>query len=96
MSKTDLSERYKRAYREVLIKERKRGFKIHLLVYILMNIAIVIVNLSTHPEVKWFWGAVLGWGSGVLSHFIFSVALVHKMVDKMEKEVDSLTLHTTP
>jgi len=92
MSKTDVITAYKIAYREVLIKDRKKGFKIHLLAYILTNILIVIVNLSTNPEVKWYLGSILGWGTGILSHFIFSVALAGKMIDKVEKEVDSLDL----
>ena len=84
--------KYKRAYREILIKDRKRGFKIHLVVYVLTNIALIIFNLATNPEVKWFLGALFGWGSGVLSHYIFSVALVDKMIDRMEQEVDSQAL----
>lgn len=88
----DISNHYRQAYREVLIKDRKKGFKIHLLVYIIFNIAMVIFNLSMTPEVKWFIGALLGWGSGVLSHYIFSVALVERVIDKIESEVDAKAL----
>jgi hypothetical protein len=44
------------------------GFYIHLFVFVLVIVALVIVNLLASPEVWWVQWVFLGWGIGVLAH----------------------------
>ena len=83
-------EAYKRAKKRV---EAKLGFYIHLAVYIVVNILLIIINLSTSTEYLWFKWPLIGWGIGVFFHgigtFFFSGRSVIKerMIEKeMKKE----------
>jgi hypothetical protein len=44
------------------------GFYIHLLIFVLVNVALFVVNWVTTPEVWWALWPFLGWGVGVLAH----------------------------
>ena len=84
-------EAYKRAKKRV---EAKLGFYIHLAVYIVVNILLIIINLSTSTEYIWFKWPLIGWGIGVFFHaigtFVFSgrsSAIIKQMIVKeMKKE----------
>jgi hypothetical protein len=90
MSEAITLESYKKANRITMIKEKKKGFKIHLLVYVLVNIALCIINLLTNPERLWFFGPLFGWGVGVLSNYIFGFVMAEKAVDKTEAQIEFL------
>jgi hypothetical protein len=48
--------------------DAKIGFRIHLLVYAVVNAGLFAINMITSPGHFWFmWGA-LGWGVGLLAH----------------------------
>lgn len=83
-------EAYQRAKKKV---EAKLGFYIHLAVYIIVNILLIIINLSTSTQYLWFKWPLIGWGIGVFFHalgaFVFSGGSVIKerMIEKeMKKE----------
>lgn len=46
-----------------------RGFYTHFILYLIINLALVIVNLITMPEHYWFHYTALGWGIGLMSHW---------------------------
>ena len=48
--------------------EAMTGFYIHLVVYVLVNAALVIVNWLATPGVWWALWPILGWGIGVAAH----------------------------
>lgn len=52
---------------------RMRAFAAHLIVYLMVNIMLLIINLSFSPAVLWFVYPALGWGMGVIIHFLFSI-----------------------
>ncbi|MCP4715502.1 MAG: 2TM domain-containing protein [Deltaproteobacteria bacterium] len=81
---------YQKAHRAVQVKDSKKGFKIHLLVYVLNNIVLVTVNLMTNPEYLWCLGSLFGWGVGVISHYITAVAIINKKLAGMEAEAEAL------
>jgi hypothetical protein len=66
-------EIYKEARKRV---EEKKGFFIHLTIYIVVNIVIVIIWATTGAGFPWFIFPLAGWGIGVLFHglgvFVFS------------------------
>ena len=83
-------ETYQRARKRA---EAKLGFYLHLAVYIVINILLIIINLSTSTQYLWFKWPLIGWGIGVFFHalgaFVFSGGSVIKerMIEKeMKKE----------
>ncbi|MDB5839018.1 MAG: hypothetical protein JWQ23_970 [Herminiimonas sp.] len=48
--------------------ERKIGFLIHLIVYIVVNSGLILFNLTVRPTVFWAIAPLLGWGIGLLFH----------------------------
>jgi hypothetical protein len=65
MEKDDV--RYKRAIERV---EEIKGFYIHLFIYIVVNVALFLLNLSSSPGRWWFYWPFLGWGIGLLGHAV--------------------------
>jgi uncharacterized oligopeptide transporter (OPT) family protein len=83
-------EAYQTAKKRV---EAKLGFYIHLAAYVVINILLIIINLSTSPQYLWFKWPLIGWGVGIFFHalgvFVFSGGSVLKewMIEKeMKKE----------
>ena len=83
-------EAYQRAKKRV---KAKLGFYIHLAIYMFVNTAIIVINMSTSPEYFWFIWPLLGWGIGVFFHgmevFVFSggSSVMERMIEKeMKKE----------
>lgn len=60
-------EAYKKAKEKV---ENIKGFYIHFFIYILINAFLAILNLVTSPDHIWFYWPLLGWGIGLLAHFM--------------------------
>lgn len=58
-------ERYLRAKKRV---ENLKGFYIHLTAYVLVNVFILIINLSTFEGDWWFIYPLGGWGIGLIIH----------------------------
>jgi hypothetical protein len=45
-----------------------RGFYTHLGVYVLINAMLLLINITTSPDVLWFYWPLMGWGIGVALH----------------------------
>lgn len=58
-------DRYFRAKKKV---DEIKGFYGNLASYILVNIVLLVINLTTSPEYLWFFWPLLGWGIGVVFH----------------------------
>jgi hypothetical protein len=91
---TDMSneialEDYKRACREMRIEEEKRGFLIHLIVYVLVNAGLITLNLLVVPEFIWFYWPLLGWGIGVTANYLGAVRWIEKDLKKKEAIAES-------
>ncbi|MEM2878415.1 MAG: 2TM domain-containing protein [Candidatus Hadarchaeales archaeon] len=65
-------EDFKRAWKELEIEEAKRGFMAHLAAYLIINIFILVFNLITYSDQLWFYWITIGWGVGLVFHFVFS------------------------
>jgi hypothetical protein len=65
----DEQARYQEAKRRV---EEIKGFYLHLVSYLFVNAALVVINLLTSPEYLWFIWPLVGWGVGLIVH-AFSV-----------------------
>jgi lipopolysaccharide/colanic/teichoic acid biosynthesis glycosyltransferase len=81
-------ERYEKAKKRV---EDIKGFYVHLMVYIAVNLGIFLINLFSSPGVWWFKWALIGWGIGLAAHglsvFIFSSVMSKEWEDRKIKEL---------
>ena len=84
-------ERYLRAKKKV---EQLKGFYIHLLVFVLVNIIFFVVNFLSNPGYWWFLYPLGGWGIGIIVHGISTMASLRfgdawekrKISEYMEKD----------
>lgn len=81
---------YRSAYREITVQDNRRGFLVHLGVYLGMNTLLVTINVLTDPESLWCLGALIGWGTGVAAHYITAVATIRRKLNAMEAEAETL------
>ncbi len=58
-------ERFQQAKKRV---EEIKGFYGNLTAYIVVNLALLFINLKTSPDQLWFYWPMLGWGIGVIFH----------------------------
>ena len=58
----------------------KLSFRIHLFTYLLVNSALVLLNLVTSPGYLWCLWVVFGWGVGLMAHgyAVFGIANVDR------------------
>jgi hypothetical protein len=61
----DDQARYERARRRV---RALKAFYAHLAVYLIVNTALLVINLVTAPHTLWFYWPLLGWGVGIAIH----------------------------
>ncbi len=59
-------------------QEAKKGFKINLTAYAVVNSMLVTINMLTIPSFPWFLFPLCGWGFGVSMHYIFGVRRLGK------------------
>jgi 2TM domain-containing protein len=52
----------------IFTDERKRGFLIHLFVYVAVNVLLVVVNLLYTPDYYWFLFPLIAWGLVLAAH----------------------------
>ena len=62
-SKEEIKEAKKR------VKKRKEFYH-HLVSYVSVNVFLLILNLLTSPSALWFSFPMLGWGIGLLFHYV--------------------------
>jgi len=46
------------------------GFYTHLGVYVMVNLLLLLINITTSPGVLWFYWPLLGWGMGIGMHAV--------------------------
>ena len=57
--------------RDVSPSEKKRGFQIHALAFVVGIVVVFVINYSTGPQYWWALWVLLGWGIGILAHWFF-------------------------
>jgi hypothetical protein len=77
-------EEYKKAYREIVTEEEKRGFIIHLAVYLVVNPVLIVIDLVYFPEEIWFFYPLIFWGIGITTHYLNAVRRIEKELKKRE------------
>ena len=75
---------YQKTYREMRKEEEKRGFFIHLVIYVLVNAGLATLNLAVVPKVIWFYWPLAGWGIGIVMHYLNGVRWIESDLKKKE------------
>ena len=89
----DDQEIYQKAKKRV---EAKIRFYVHLTVYVVVNILLIIVNLTTSTKYLWFKWPLIIWGLGLLFHSVgvrFSSAGYSIKERMIKKEMRRLNDH---
>lgn len=81
-------DEYKKAYREIVSEESKRGFLVHLIVYVLVNIMLIIINLVYSPKTIWFFYPLIGWGIGIFMHYLSAIRWIEKELEEKEAKAE--------
>ena len=88
MTEEILLEDYKKAYKEIAIEEERMGFISHLISYIMVNLALIIVNLMYEKDELWFFYPLIGWGIGIVMHYLFGYRWADKELSSREAKAE--------
>ncbi len=80
-------EEYKKAYRETVAEEEKRGFSVHLVVYVLVNAMLIAINFIYSEDI-WFFYPLIGWGIGISIHYLNAVCWIEKILKEKEAKAE--------
>ncbi len=79
---------YKKAYREIKVKEGKIGFFVNFAAYVIVNSLLIAINLLFVPQFPWCIFLLVGWGIGLTFHYTFGVHFIDKTLDAEEAHVE--------
>lgn len=85
---------YKKAEKRV---KQKKGFFVHLSVYISVGIFFFVMNMVTDPYETWFFFPLMPWGVGLLIHYFTTFGFPGSNIlsddwerEELEKEIERL------
>ena len=71
------TDQYKQAERDVILEESQRGWRLHAVIYLLVNAGLIALNLAvidvTETNVVWFPFPLVCWGIGLTFHYLHGV-----------------------
>ncbi len=77
-----------RAEAEIQANEGRTGFYIHAGIYVVVNIALIAVNLVFVPQFLWFFFPLIFWGFGLTMHYLFAVRFVGRETAEWQARVE--------
>jgi 2TM domain len=83
-------ERYKEAYRDMIIRRENKAFTIHALAYAIGSSVLTAINLLSIPQVLWFVFPLVGWGSGLAVHYYLGVRTAPRRIWKDEMMAENI------
>ena len=81
-------DEYKDAYRRIIKEEEKRSFILHLILYITVNPLLIVINLLYSPQIIWFYYPLIGWGFGLIMHYLFTFHWIDKILKEKEAKAE--------
>lgn len=86
------AEEYKQAEHDVLISEWRVGWRIHAVIYAVVNIGLIVLNVllvaNTSASFYWFPFPLVGWGIGLSMHYIFGVRRADQEIARRQTKVE--------
>ena len=91
-----LLEEYKNAFRKIAKDDVRMGFVIHLIVFVMINGLLIATNVMTYgdsygpfrAEVIWFHYPLVGWGIGLVAHYLFGVRWIDRFISMFEARAE--------
>jgi 2TM domain len=88
---------YKEAEHDLLIAEWRRGWRIHAVVYVAVNIGLIVLNVllvaNTSASFYWFPFPLVGWGIGLAMHYIHGVRRAEQEVQRRQTKIERRAEH---
>ena len=82
-------ERYKEAYRDMMIRREKKAFIIHAIAYAIGNAILIAFNLLFFPQFLWFVFPLVGWGAGIAIHFYLGISTAPRRIRRDEVRAEN-------
>lgn len=79
---------YQRAEVDVLEEDAKREFRIHAVLFVVGNLIATMFNLLVADEVLWFFYPLIGWGLGLLFHYLAGVRSIRSKVEERQTRIE--------
>jgi hypothetical protein len=90
MSSNVMLERYKKAYRDMIIRRERKAFSIHAIAYVIGNSILIAINLLFVPQFLWFAFPLVGWGTGLAIHYYLGVRMAPQHIRRDEMRVENI------
>jgi hypothetical protein len=92
MSQAFTVEQYEQAELEVETESARRGFLIHAAIYVVIQAALITINLVVASEFIWFPFPLIGWGVGLTMHYLFGYRWVGREIQRRQAVVEERAL----
>jgi hypothetical protein len=83
---------YKRAERELTLKEWRRGWMVHAAIYAVVMSGLVTLNvlLALYTDASFFWFPfpLVGWGIGLGMHYLHGVRRAERELERRQERVE--------
>ena len=90
MASTSVLTDYREARRAVEKANARKAWRIHFIVYLLVNAMTIPINLTVADKYTWFYFPLIFWGLGVLIQLVVNVLRFDITYDKQEHEVQTM------
>jgi hypothetical protein len=83
---------YKRLFREATVSDQMKLFKLHVVIYLVVNIIWLALNMMCTIKIEPSWAiyySPIGWGLLVIVHYWFYVRGAEKLCMLREEEIES-------
>ena len=94
MNKEIILAQYQKANRELQQKEAKKGCTANFAAYIIVNSALITVNILLAPVFPWAIFPLIGWGIGITMHYTFGVKRLEATLKAEEAKIEQLAAKT--
>ena len=91
MSEEISLEDFKEALKEIRVINARRSFISHLTAYIIVNAFLLFINLWINPHYLWFPYPLVGWGIGIVFHYL--AIRPSAIIEEAEKEIAYIEYH---
>ena len=82
-------EKFKMAYREVSMGEKRKDFWFHTMIFVVINVVLFAINYMYTPQVWWFQFPLVLWLLGLYLHYVFGVYTAEKWIVEKQKKAES-------
>lgn len=90
---------YEEAEREFMQTEERKGFRLHVIAYALVNLMLFGINMAlvywTEADFIWFAFPLAGWTVGLAAHYFFGVRQMETHVSDWQQRIEGLAARRT-